>query len=172
VLDGGGWQLKRIVLLAALGSGCGTTESDFIEATPAEDIANLGKGTPDVMVGISCKSLCTTKREFDSINYCVIATIEVGQPRLVCNLRRGGGSAPGYAFNKLVDVPATVDLSSLPVSGSVPIEMCEAANCKSKMPVEDVPVIDACSVYAYRPSETEKFLVCSYHEEHPTEHFR
>ena len=96
----------------------------------------------------------------------MIATIDAN-PHFQCRVRRSGGTAPGYAFDVLVDVPPSVDLATLPARGAVPIELCEAAGCRGKMPAEDVPVIDACSVYPYRPDETEQLLVCSFHDERP-----
>jgi hypothetical protein len=155
----------RFAVLVVVVAGCTHTISvDFLDVTPAKEVPALADKRPEQMNGVSCKQICKTRSEWDSINYCVIATLDV-KPHLSCRVRRSGGTAPGYAFDVLVDIPPTVDLAALSASGAVPLELCEAAGCRSKLAAEDVPVIDACSIYPFRPDETEQFLVCSFHDE-------
>ncbi len=79
-------------------AGCSKTVVDeFTVVTPVAHVRALaGKDTVQ-MHGTSCKSICTTRRDYKQINYCVIATLDVN-PHLACRVRRSGGSAPGYAF--------------------------------------------------------------------------
>lgn len=150
--------MLAVVVLA----GCSHTVVDeFTVVTPVAHIRALAGKSPVQMHGMSCTSICTTRRDYKEINYCVIATLDVN-PHLACRVRRSGGSAPGYAFDVLVDVPSG---ASVPASGPVSKELCEQSGCKGKMSAEDVPVIDECSVYNFHPDETEPFLVCSFRAE-------
>lgn len=155
-------------IVVAMGvAGCGhTVTEDFLDVRPVREVPALANKQRSAMNGTRCKEICASKRDWDSINYCVIATIDAN-PHFQCRVRRSGGTAPGYAFDVLVDIPPSVGLATLPAKGAVPIELCEAAGCRSKLSAEDVPVIDACSVYPYRPDETEQFVVCSFHDERP-----
>jgi hypothetical protein len=158
----------RAIVVAMVVAGCGghTVIEDFLDVRPVREVPALAGKQLAAIDGTRCKEICASKRDWDSINYCVIATI-AANPHLQCRVRRSGGTAPGYAFDVLVDVPPSVDLATLPAKGAVPIELCEAAGCRSKMSADDVPIIDACSVYPYRPDKTEPFVVCSFHDERP-----
>jgi len=144
-------------------AGCShTVVAEFTVVTPAAHVRALAGKSTAQMHGTGCKSMCTTRRDYKEINYCVIATLDMN-PHLACRVRRSGGSAPGYALDVLVDVPTGV---SIPTSGPVPKELCEQSGCKGKLSAADVPVIDECSVYTYHPDETEPFLVCSFRAEY------
>ena len=160
------------VLAVLVLAGCSrTVVDDFTVVTPVAHVRALAGKSTVQMHGTSCKSICSTRRDYEEINYCVIATLDVN-PHLACRVRRSFRSASGEisvgdAFDVLVDVPTGV---SIPTSGPVPKALCEQAGCTGKLFADDVSVIDECSVYTYHPDETEPFLVCSFRVEREINH--
>src|SRR5262245_21128155 len=152
----GRFEVKAIVVLVA---GCTPTFTDhFLEVTAVRSVPSLAGKRIDALQGTSCKSVCTTKREYDGIDYCNVAMFDV-KPRFVCRIHHQRSSPEGVNSDWLVDIPTSVDLRTLPEKGDVPIAMCEAAGCQKRFDSDsNKDVITACSVYPYRPDKTEPYL--------------
>ncbi len=156
--------MRALVAVTILLAGCANTiHDDFLDVTPVAKVPALAGKSLTKMDGARCKSICSTRRAWESINYCVVATLEAGR-HLSCRVRRNKDNPAAEAFDVLVEIPETVDQRTLPASGPVSNELCLIAGCRGHAGVDNDPVIDGCSIYPYHPDRTEQFLVCSYHD--------
>jgi hypothetical protein len=74
------------MLALALLGGCRKHTTDFFEVRPTRDVPALANKSLDEMHGMTCASICTTRSDYDSINYCAIATVNNDtEPFLVCS---------------------------------------------------------------------------------------
>ncbi len=161
--------MKSIVALLVV-AGCATTFTDhFLEVTAVRSVPTLAGKPANAMHGTSCKSVCTTKHDYDGIDYCAVATFDV-KPRFACRIHSQRSSPQGVDTDWLVDIPASIDLKTLPEKGAVPNAMCEAAGCQKHFDSEShTDVITECAVYPHHPDKTEPFLVCAFHHERKAE---